>query len=72
MRLALVLALGTAVTIFALPLTCAAAAKPAPPAADPTIPPPGWKAPKNAWGAAGPLRLLDQRHHDAADAATRG
>jgi hypothetical protein len=61
MRLALTLALGTALSTLALaPAAQAADAKAAKPAAtkvstkaevDPTIMQPGWKAPKTAWGA---------------------
>src|SRR5678816_2834273 len=46
MRRALILALGT--TLSAAGLTPAAAAPAA--AVDPTIPRPGWTAPKTAWG----------------------
>jgi hypothetical protein len=54
MRLALILALGTAlstagVAIAAQPAASAKATKVAP-AGDPTIPPPGWSPPKNAMG----------------------
>jgi hypothetical protein len=53
MRLALILALGTALSTAAVavaaPAAPAKAAKTAP-AGDPTIPPPGWTPPKNAMG----------------------
>jgi hypothetical protein len=49
MRLALILALGT--TLAAAPVLAAPAAAPQKaPAADPTVRPPGWTAPRNAFG----------------------
>src|SRR3954470_20764609 len=56
MRLAIVLVLGTALTTSAIATAAVAAEKAKPAAAaaamvDPTVPPPGWKAPKTSWGA---------------------
>jgi hypothetical protein len=51
MRRALILALGTAISTAGLGLAVHAAPAKAPAAAaDPTIPPPGWTAPRNAFG----------------------
>jgi hypothetical protein len=54
MRRAFILALGTALATTAVALSAYAAPAKAPAAAalaDPTVSPPGWKAPKTSWGA---------------------
>ncbi len=51
MRRALILALGTALSTAVLAMALPTSAAPAAPAGvDPTVTPPGWKAPKNAFG----------------------